>query len=258
MELKIFQIDAFTSEVFKGNPAAVCPLDSWLSDELMQDIAAENNLAETAFFVPTGDKYFIRWYTPLTEVDLCGHATLASAHVLFNHLGYEQDHIVFESRSGDLVVSRENDLISLDFPANPYVEVAVTDMMRKGLGLEPKAVYRGMYYMAIVEDEKDVSMSDPDFRTLSLLERPIMITTASRGSDFISRFFAPMFGIDEDPVTGSAHCMMVPYWSEQLGKTELEAVQISQRGGELSCELKGDRVIMKGNAVTYLSGTINV
>lgn len=253
---KIFQVDAFTTSLFRGNPAAVCPLDTWLEDGLMQEIAAENNLAETAFFVPENDGFFIRWFTPRTEVDLCGHATLAAAHVLYNHLGFTKPEIAFNSRSGILKVAKADGLLVLDFPANDYHSAAISELLTKGLREKPTSVFRGMYYMAIFESEDIISNLHPDYRTLSLLDKPVIATAPGVVCDFVSRFFAPSFGIDEDPVTGSAHCMLVPYWSKVLEKNTLHAFQNSERSGEIFCEHKGDRVFLKGSAITYLQGEI--
>lgn len=256
---KIYQVDAFANALFKGNPAAICPLDSWLDDATMQYIAAENNLAETAFVVREGESFRIRWFTPLTEVELCGHATLASAHVLLNHEGIEDAEITFASRSGDLRVTKgENGLITLDFPTTDMHETSVSEKMIAGLRTTPAELYLGKhYYMAVFENENQVADLYPDFRTLSLLDYPIIATAPSTGRDFVSRFFAPSLGIDEDPVTGSAHCMLTPYWSKRLGKKSLHAIQISQREGELFCEDKGDRTLISGRAITYLEGEIS-
>lgn len=260
MKLDIYQVDAFTREVFRGNPAAVVPLDAWLPDEVMLKIAAENNLAETAFFVKNGDVYDIRWFTPTVEIALCGHATLASAFVLFEVLGHDGDKINFRSRmSGDLFVERKDDLFVLDFPSYPpkaYDAPGLGEI----LGREPLEVTEsGGYVVALFASERDVAAITPDFRSMTELEAHAVVVTAKGEScDFVSRFFGPAVGVDEDPVTGSSHCRLIPYWAEKLGKTTLFARQISKRGGELYCELLGDRVNIGGHAALYLKGEIYV
>ncbi len=260
MKLDIYQVDAFTSEPFRGNPAAVVPLDKWLPDDVMQNIAAENNLSETAFFVKEGDRYNIRWFTPTIEVNLCGHATLASAHVIFNELKMEADSIAFHSdKSGELGVVRQGERLVLDFPAYAITEIEQNDELAQALGKVPVKVWSVINngVMARLETEPDVRDLEPDLHALAQLgyER-VYVTALGETCDFASRMFAPKIGIAEDPVTGAMHCTLVPYWAEQLGKNELFARQVSKRGGELFCELAGDRVKIGGNAVTFLKGEI--
>jgi PhzF family phenazine biosynthesis protein len=259
----IYQVDAFADRAFTGNAAAVCPLESWLPDDLLQSIAAENNLSETAFFVPEEGGFHLRWFTPVSEVDLCGHATLASAHVLFHHLGHRADLIRFSSKSGPLTVARGIlGSIELDFPSRPPVAVTEDEQraVAEALRVEPVEVLASSRdFMAVLESEEMVRSLMPDFVAISRLSRIATMVTAisERASvDFVSRFFAPAESIDEDPVTGSAHCTLVPYWAGRLGKEDLEAQQVSQRGGHLSCELMGDRVKIAGRAITYLEGRI--
>ena len=259
MKLEIYQVDAFTTVPFAGNPAAVVPLESWLPDETMLAIAAENNLAETAFFVGGNSDYQLRWFTPEVEVDLCGHATLASAHVLYEVLKTESRAIRFQTKSGELTVTCKDDLIVLDFPSRPPVETDVPDGFIEALGGTPVKVLKSRDYFAVYATQGEVAALNPDFKAISALDSHAVIATAKGDdADFVSRFFAPSFGIDEDPVTGSAHCTLIPYWAEQLGKTQLFARQISKRGGELFCELIGDRVHIAGRAVLYLKGEIYV
>jgi PhzF family phenazine biosynthesis protein len=268
MRLRMFQVDAFADRLFGGNPAAVVPLQRWLPDALMQAIATENNLSETAFFVPVGPAgagtYHLRWMTPVKEVELCGHATLASAWVLFRELEPALRHVRFDSRSGPLEVSSDGDLLWLDFPAwsvdpCPDLLQAVGD----ALGRRPLEVFGtrpgARDYLALYDTEREVAALAPDSARLERLDRPCVVATA-RGerADFVSRFFAPALGIPEDPVTGSAHCALAPFWGARLGKARMDARQISPRGGALRCELKGDRVRIGGRAVTYLDGTIDV
>lgn len=257
MQLPLYQIDAFTGEVFRGNPAAVCPLEAWLDDATMQAIAAENNLAETAFFAPEGDGYRLRWFTPTIEVDLCGHATLASAFVLFEHLQPERREVTFSSHSGPLTVRREGELLSMDFPAWRGVAVEPSEDFFMGLGVRPQEVYRTRDLMAVLAGEDEVAAVRPDQETLSYLDcLGVIVTAPGRDVDFVSRFFSPRGGIPEDPVTGSAHCTLAPYWSERLGRERLRARQLSRRGGELQCEVRGERVLISGRCVRYLEGTI--
>lgn len=259
MKIPIYQVDAFTSKLFSGNPAAVCPLEAWLDPNQLLNIAAENNLSETAFFVKKNYFYELRWFTPEIEVDLCGHATLATGHVLFNHLGYAEKEIRFETKSGRLTVTRSDDLISLDFPATPPVKVDMTDNLTKGLGKKPLEVYKSRDYLALFETEKEVLSIQPDFKILEKLDAlGIIITARGDTSDFVSRFFAPAVGIDEDPVTGSAHTTLVPFWANKLNKTQFHAFQISKRGGKLFCQLAGDRVLISGKAKTYMKGEIEI
>jgi PhzF family phenazine biosynthesis protein len=258
MKIPIYQVDAFTGKVFKGNPAAVCPLESWPDDLLLQNIAAENNLSETAFFVRKNDFFEIRWFTPKVEVNLCGHATLASAHVIFNHLNYQNTEISFQSKSGLLKVFKNGNLLVLDFPASKIASAIIKKELSKALGKIPESVYQsGKKLLALYENEKTISNLDPNFELLKSVDfMGVIVTAPGDNVDFVSRFFAPRVGINEDPVTGSAHTLLIPFWAERLGKTKLKALQISSRVGELDCELKGDRVWIGGLAVTYLIGEI--
>jgi PhzF family phenazine biosynthesis protein len=261
MELPIYWVDAFTERVFGGNPAAVIPLDSWLDDTLMQRIASENGLSETAFFVRTGPaRAGLRWFTPATEVDLCGHATLATAHVLFNQLGQAESPVVFDTKSGPLSVTRRGPLIELDFPSRPAEPAEPPESLLRGLRLRPAEVLRAeRMWLCVYATAEEVSALAPDFGALGSVVPGRMIPTApGRDCDFVSRFFAPDAGIPEDPVTGSAHCTLVPYWARRLGKAKFHARQVSRRGGELWCELAGDRVRMAGHGVAYLKGSIRV
>jgi PhzF family phenazine biosynthesis protein len=259
MQLPIFQVDAFTREAFHGNPAAVVPLEEWLDSETMLSIAAENNLAETAFFVKSGGGYELKWFTPEIEMDLCGHATLASAFVLWNELGFAGDEISFETKSGTLKVTREGELITLDFPSRPAEETDIPEGLTEALGDAPQKVLRSRDYLAVYNTESEILALRPDFRAISELGvHAVIVTAPGEKSDFVSRFFAPSVGVDEDPVTGSAHCTLIPYWAEQLEKNDLYARQVSKRGGELFCELRGERVRIGGNAVLYLKGEIYV
>jgi len=258
MNLPIFQVDAFSSELYKGNPAAVVPLQEWLSDEHMQAIAAENNLSETAFFVREGESYRLRWFTPTVEVDLCGHATLAAAHVLFEELGYQEDEVVFKTRSGLLTVKKEGAFLTMNFPADEMPKVEASSVLFKALGI-PKTTdtFKTDDYMVVLNSEEEVANLDPNIRMLSEVDaRGIIVTAPGDEVDFVSRFFAPQAGVDEDPVTGSAHTKSTPYWSKRLDKNELKARQISKRGGDLICRMQGDRVEILGEAVTYLKGEI--
>jgi PhzF family phenazine biosynthesis protein len=259
MTLKIYQVDAFAKKVFQGNPAAVCPLDEWLSDALMQKIALENNLSETAFFVKEGEKFHIRWFTPLAEVDMCGHATLASAFVLFEVLNYKDETIVFSSKSGDLHVKREGQLFVMDFPVQEILTCKLPDAILEAFEVEPKECYKSMDYLVVFENEEDVLNAKPNFEKLKNIDaRGVIITAKSKEYDFICRFFAPKVGVDEDPVTGSAFTQLVPYWSKVLNKDEFRAKQVSQRGGEVFCKLDGKRVEIAGYGVKYLEGVIEV
>ena len=259
MRLRIFQIDAFTDEVFGGNPAAVCPLESWIDDATLQAIALENNLSETAFLVPANGAYSLRWFTPLAEVDLCGHATLASAQVVFQHLQPAAQSVAFDTRSGRLAVSRGGDGLTMDFPALAAHPVDPPADLVAGLGAEPTAAYADMDYLALFETEAEVRALAPDLLALGRLDRRGVIASAPGESvDFVSRFFSPNMGVPEDPVTGSAHCMLAPFWGERLGKTALVARQVSRRGGIVRCEVAGERVRLTGRAVQYLEGTITV
>ncbi len=260
MELRIYQVDAFAERLFGGNPAAVCPLDAWLPDDVMQQIAAENNLAETAFYVPADGGFQIRWFTPTVEVDLCGHATLASAHVVFAHDRPKDDVVEFASKSGLLKVKREGELLVLDFPADTVEPVTVPQMLIDALGREPIETYKGKTdYLLVYGVEEHVAGLTPDLCDLAMVPaRGIIVTAPGREVDFVSRFFAPQVGVPEDPVTGSAHTTLTPYWSARLGKRELSAMQLSKRQGRLRCRLAGNRVEIAGRAVPYLSGTISI
>jgi len=260
MKLRLYQVDAFTGRVFAGNPAAVVPLDRWLPDETMQAIAAENNLSETAFFIGEKGYFHIRWMTPTDEVDLCGHATLASAWVVFNEIEKGRTEVHFRSQSGPLKVTADGDRLALDFPSRPPEPmdgsiVALAD----ALGARPRAVLASRDYLALFDTDEEVRALKPDMAKVASLDRMAVIATApGRDCDFVSRFFVPSMGIPEDPVTGSAHCTLVPYWAKRLGKTSLFARQVSLRGGELWCEDRGERVAIAGRCVKYLEGTIEV
>ena len=259
--MNVYVVNAFTKEKFGGNPAAVVPLRAWLSDELMQQMAAQHNIAETAFIAPKGDEYAIRWFTPTVEVALCGHATLASAHVFYSHLNYSKDKIVFHSKSGPLIVTRENDgRFTLDFPANVPTDTVPPKEIEEGLHVKPLAVYNSTFdYLALLENQAAIEKLSPDFKILSKIpSRGLIVTAKGDDVDFVSRCFFPQSGIDEDPVTGSAHTVTVPYWAKKLGKKNLSAIQLSKRRGYLDCELAGDRVLMSGYANTYLIGEISL
>jgi len=259
MRLPIYIVHAFTNQLFGGNPAAICPLTDWLPDNIMQKLAAENNLSETAFFVPEENGFRIRWFTPTVEVKLCGHATLASAHILFTELGYEKDEIIFHSLSGDLKVTRvSGNVIQLDFPANdPQPLTDIPDVLFESLHVEPAPVFISSFDMMVVlPSEKDVEQLKPDFAKLATVKaRGVIVTAKGNESDVVARCFYPQSGINEDPVTGSAHTVLIPYWAKQLGKNALQSVQLSERKGYLDCELVNDRVLMRGTGVTYLKGT---
>jgi len=260
MNLTIYQVDAFTKEVFGGNPAAVCPLEEWLADDVMQNIALENNLSETAFFVKKNNVYEIRWFTPTIEIDLCGHATLASAFVIFNHLGELNSIIDLHShRSGNLSVENQNDILVLDFPSHPPVECELPSGAAEAIGATPVKSWaaQGNMLMLLFESEDEIKNLQPDMSALNKLEfDEVIVTAKGTDSDFVSRLFAPRIGIPEDPVTGATHCSLIPYWAEKLGKEKLYARQLSARGGELFCELAGNRVKIGGNATLYLKGEI--
>ena len=259
MKLEIFQVDAFTCKPFGGNPAAVVPLEAWLPDKVMQRIALENNLSETAFFVRNEDVYDLRWFTPTFEIDLCGHATLATAFVIFTIIGCEEKILKFETKSGWLTVEKVGDRFVLDFPSRPAAACEIPAGLIEAIGKEPKEVLRSRDYMLVYETEAEVKAIEPDFAALLKINTHAVIVTAKGDTaDFVSRFFAPKAGVFEDPVTGSAHCTLIPYWAERLGKTEMFARQVSRRGGELFCELAGDRVKIGGNATLYLKGEIYI
>jgi PhzF family phenazine biosynthesis protein len=269
MELELYQIDAFCKELFSGNPAAVCPLAAWPADALMQQIAAENNLSETAFYVqeaahaktahPEGGHYHIRWFTPTVEVDLCGHATLATAHVLYNHQGFTGDTIKFTSRSGELKVKKAADLLTLDFPADTLTPIPVTDDMSRWFGKRPEEAFKGKTdYMLVFAHEADIANIQPNLAVIEKLSeaRGVIATAPGDTIDFVSRFFGPQSGVPEDPVTGSAHTTLTPYWSKRLKKNDLTAQQLSARKGYLQCKNVGNRIEISGHAKTYLIGRL--
>ena len=261
MKLPLYQVDAFSNQLFKGNPAAVCPIAAWLPDRTMQAIAAENNLAETAFFIPDANGYSLRWFTPAVEVDLCGHATLAAAHILFEQLAFEEETIHFQTKSGLLKVKKEDNWYIMDFPADELNLVSnIPSTIKNGLGFLPNQVYKGRDdYMAILENQAAVEALNPDFRALKDLDaRGLIVTAPGNEVDFVSRCFYPPAGIDEDPVTGSAHTSLTPFWTKHFGNKELTAMQLSRRTGLIRCQLVADRVLLKGQAVTYLLGSIMV
>lgn len=261
MELTLYQVDAFTQELYKGNPAAVCPLTSWLPDALLQSIALENNLSETAFTVPKDKGFELRWFTPKIEVDLCGHATLATAHVFFEHLHFQGDEIHFSSKSGPLSVAQKDGRYYLNFPARPGVAISAFDSLIAGMGTVPSQVYRSdaPYILTVYDTEAEIQALSPNYGTLASIDALLVIATAAGNrSDFVSRVFAPSAGINEDPVTGAAHTMLIPYWSNRLGKKKLHAYQISARKGELFCEDLGEKVLIGGHAITYMVGRIQL
>jgi PhzF family phenazine biosynthesis protein len=258
MKIPIYQVDAFTGRLFHGNPAAVCPLQEWLPDSLMQKIAMENNLSETAFFVPQGDRFAIRWLTPALEVDLCGHATLATAYVVFRFLRPGTDTIEFHSRSGVLGVTRQGDLLTLDFPADVVARTPPREDLAHALGGWPLEFLKGRTdYFLVYGSQQDIESMTPDFTALAqVAARGIIVTARGNEVDFVSRFFAPQSGVPEDPVTGSAHTSLTPYWAARLAKSDLSAIQLSARRGWLKCSLAGDRVRISGQARLYLTGEI--
>lgn len=259
MTQRIYQVDAFTSKVFSGNPAAVCPLEYWLPDDLLQKIAMENNLAETAFYVPQANQFEIRWFTPTVEVDLCGHATLAAAFVLFHREGYTGSSIRFYApRSGTLTVTRNGAWLTLNFPADLLQEVPLTEQLKSCFDLEPRLAFKGKTdYMLVFDAADEIIKLRPDSGAITLLDaRGVIATAPGQTTDFVSRFFAPQSGIPEDPVTGSAHTSLVPYWAKQLNKTQLSALQLSERQGFLQCRYLNDRVEISGQGKLYLTGEI--
>lgn len=260
MALVFYQVDAFADKLFSGNPAGVCPLDQWIPEETMQKIAMENNISETAFFVHEEGHYHIRWFTPKVEVNLCGHATLAAAHVIFQYHGYKDDSIAFHSRSGLLNVRREGELLVLDFPANKPQRAALPTDFVHALNITPVQCWRGREdYLLLYKSQYEIESLIPDFKRLEKTDaRAVIVTAPGNTVDFVSRFFGPRVGVNEDPVTGSAHTVLIPFWAEKLGKTEMTAMQLSSRGGTLFCRLKDDRVDIGGRAVTYLRGEILV
>jgi PhzF family phenazine biosynthesis protein len=260
MKLDVFIANAFSGKKFGGNPAAVVPLEKWLDEALMQQIAEQNRLPETAFVVPEENDFGIRWFTPSVEVDLCGHATLAAAYVMFRHLNYPGDEIIFHSKVGPLKVKRKQDLITLDFPVINLEETKDDGRIEKALGKKVKKVFISRFdFMAVLDSQNDIESLDPDLTLIKELDaRGLIVTAKGNESDFVSRCFFPQSGIDEDPVTGSAHCAMMAYWSKELGSNKLSAIQLSARKGYLDCELVGDRVLMSGYANTYLRGEFYV
>lgn len=259
MKLTMYQVDAFAEQVFEGNPAAVCPLEFWLADEVLQAIAEENNLSETAFFVPTEEAFELRWFTPVEEVDLCGHATLAAAHVLFKHLNYAKPQLTFLTRSGALRVNQEKTGYSMDFPAEAVTVCVAPDALISGLGHTPSELLAGFDYVAVYNTEEEVQALTPDFSQLQGIGlRGVVATAPGNDVDFVSRCFFPKLRINEDPVTGSAHCELAPFWAERLGKKSLKARQLSKRSGTLMCEVKGERVILVGQAADYMQAKIQL
>lgn len=261
MTLRIYQVDAFTNKLFGGNPAAICPLNKWLSDDILQQIAQENNLSETAFYVKDGDHYILRWFTSTVEVDLCGHATLAAAYVLFHQEKHVGDSLEFLSpRSGKLTVTKAGDLLLLNFPADEVEEIDMTDSIRDSFDKKPIAAFKGKTdILLLYEHENDVKQLIPNFNAINKLNaRGVIATAKGNEVDFVSRFFAPQCGVDEDPVTGSAHTTLTPFWSKRLRKSELSAVQLSKRQGHLKCKYLAPRVEIGGHGRLYLVGTINI
>lgn len=257
--LTLYQVDAFAGQVFQGNPAAVVPLEAWPDDALLQAIASENNLSETAYCVPAGTGFELRWFTPVAEVDLCGHATLATAHVLYAHLGYRAPRVAFATRSGELQVARAGNGYQMDFPGEAMPVLEAPAALVEALSVMPVAVRGGSDYLVILDSEAAVRDLAPDFQRLRQLERRgVIVSAPGDDCDFVSRCFYPRLGIDEDPVTGSAHCALAVYWAEQLGRASLRARQLSRRGGSIDCEVQGDRVLLTGGAVDYLLGEIRV
>ena len=260
MKIPIYQIDAFTNEQFKGNPAAVCPLDEWIAEDLMQKIAAENNLSETAFFVKENrNAYGLRWFTPKGEIDLCGHATLASAYVICNYLNQDLKDIKFHTKSGVLEVTMEGSLFTLTFPSREGELCEAPEALIKGLGKKPKEVYKSRDYMAVFETESDLLNLELNLDELKKLDAfGVIVTAKGNKVDFVSRMFAPKAGVDEDPVTGSSHCTLIPYWKNKLNKTQFVAEQLSERGGKLYCTDLGENVKISGEAAAYLEGYIHI
>ncbi len=259
MDLKIYQIDAFTDRVFGGNPAAICPLTSWLDDDTLQAIALENNLSETAYIVPDGDGYRLRWFTPAYEVDLCGHATLATASLLLDRLEPGRASVTFETQSGTLVVRRDGDMLAMNFPSRPPQPVDAPAALDSAMGIVPTEVLASRDYFLVYDSAEQVHALEPDMTGLAALDRCVIATApGENGFDCVSRFFAPGAGIPEDPVTGSAHCTIVPYWARQLDKKDIQAFQASKRGGALYCRDEGDRVIIAGRCAFYMEGVIHI
>jgi PhzF family phenazine biosynthesis protein len=259
MNIPIYQVDAFSNRLFHGNPAAVCPLEDWLEDQKLQAIAAENNLSETAFFVAQNGQYQLRWFTPVTEVDLCGHATLASAFVIFHFMNDSLKEVEFFTKSGKLKVGRKGSLLAMDFPARPASPCSAPESLLEGLEIEPEEVLLSRDYLVVYDSEEKIKSLRPKMDSLLDLDcLGVIVTSQGKNADFVSRFFGPKAGVPEDPVTGSAHCTLVPYWAKRLDKRELHAFQLSQRGGELFCEDLGERVRIAGEAVLYMEGSIHL
>jgi PhzF family phenazine biosynthesis protein len=260
MTIPYYEVLAFTDRLFTGNPAGICILEEWLPDSLLQKIAAENNLAETAFFIDRGTFFDIRWMTPTVEMDLCGHATIGSAHVIFQHLGRPGESVTFQSHSaGELRVDRSENRLVLDFPSRPAEACEASAKLAEGLRAQPHEVFKGRDYLAVFERQADVASISPVFDIVAELDaNGVVVTAPGNDCDFVSRYFAPKVGVPEDPVTGSVHCALIPYWSKRLGKTKLHARQLSARGGELFCEDRGERVGIGGTAITYVEGTVRL
>lgn len=259
MKIPLYQIDAFAKHPFEGNPAAICPLEQWLDDKTLLAIAEENNLSETAYFIKTSKGYHIRWFTPKTEVDLCGHATLAAAAVIFNELGHKEKSIVFESKSGELTVVKDGERLVMNFPSQPATSCELPYNIKLAFNVQPVECLKSEDYILVLNNEHDVLTANPKLEYLNNIDlRGVIITASSEQYDFVSRFFAPKYGINEDPVTGSAYTQLTPYWAEQLNKNILHSKQVSQRGGELFCELDNDRVRIAGYAIKYMQGEIEI
>jgi PhzF family phenazine biosynthesis protein len=261
MKIKMYQADAFTDKMFGGNPAAVCVLDKWLDDSIMQNIAMENNLSETAFLVKKENVYELRWFTPVIEVDLCGHATLASSHILFSYYEKNSTELVFHSkRSGTLKARKNDDRITLNFPVDTYKKIEPHIKLYESIGIDANECYLGKTdYMLVYNSEEEIKNINPDFGKMCKIDaRGVIVTAKGNTADFVSRFFGPQSGVNEDPVTGSAHTTLTPFWADRLGKNKLTAMQLSNRKGYLECELKGNRVEISGQAVTYFKGEINI
>lgn len=257
MKISMYQADAFTDEIFKGNPAAICILENWIDDKLMQHIAMENNLSETAFCIIKEDICELRWFTPEEEIDLCGHATLATAYIIFEVLNYKSNIIKFETQSGILTVVKHGESMTMEFPSREGIKDKITEQLVKGLGKEPKEVYKSRDLMAVFENEQDIRELNPDMEKLKLVDAfGIIVTAKGENADFVSRYFAPSCGVLEDPVTGSAHCTLIPYWSKILGKKKMTAHQLSNRGGILECENSGDKIKISGKAKLFFEGKI--
>ncbi len=258
--MTIYQVDAFNNEIFKGNPAAVCPLDKWISEDLMQSIAEENNLSETVFFVKNKQSFNLRWFTPACEIDLCGHATLAAAHIIFTELNYKEKIIVFNSKSGKLTVQKNNDWYTLNFPSEEIEEIITPSILKQALNVPIIKTYKGKWKLLVeLQNETTISNLTPNFSLLSELDsNGIIVTSKGDTVDFVSRFFAPKLNINEDPVTGSAHTLLIPFWAKKLNKNNLNAIQLSKRVGVLKCEYLNERVEMSGQAITYLKGKLTI